>query len=38
MKQIRIHFCDFGDMQGIANYFIDFLGNHFEVVLDDKTP
>lgn len=38
MKKIHIHFCDFGDMQGIASYFIDFLSRHFEVVLDDKTP
>lgn len=38
MKSISIHFCDFGDMQGIANKLTDMLKAHFEVILDSKNP
>ncbi|TLD96864.1 alpha-1,3-fucosyl transferase [Helicobacter jaachi] len=38
MKQIRIAFCDFGDMQGIANALCEMLKKHFEVILDSITP
>lgn len=35
---IRIHFCDFGDMNGIANVFTNILSTHFTVILDKAHP
>ncbi len=38
MKEIKIHFCDFGDMEGIAKKIINILSSHFDVILDSKNP
>lgn len=38
MHTIKIHFCDFGDMQGIAQRFIDILSRSFHIELDSKNP
>lgn len=37
-KQIAIHFCDFGDMDGIKNRIIAILEQKYDVVLDSKNP
>ena len=38
IKELRIHFCDFGDMGGIQARFVDMLSQKFRVVLDPTNP
>lgn len=35
---IRIHFCDFGDMQGIAKAITALLQRHYTIILDSHSP
>ncbi|MDL0081494.1 glycosyltransferase family 10 [Helicobacter sp. XJK30-2] len=37
-QSLRIHFCDFGDMQGIAQKICAILQEHFTIILDSKAP
>ena len=37
-KPIRIHFCDFGDMQGIAKAITALLQRHYTITLDSHSP
>ncbi len=37
-KEVRVWFCDFGDIDGIKQRFIEILSHKFYVILDSKNP